>query len=72
MKGLKQKFKNMPFLYMFFASLVVAGTAMYSGMGTSLHQTCLDKWHFVLALVDAFHVVTYFHHANISYSIKAS
>lgn len=40
--------------------------------GTSLHQTCLDKWHFILSLVDAFHVVTYFHYANISYSIKAS
>lgn len=72
MKILKQKLNPMLFIYIFFAPLVVAGIPMYSEMGTSLHQTCLDKWHFILSLVDVFLVITYFHHANISYSIKAS
>lgn len=70
MKFLKGKFKHTPFVYVLFASLVVAGIPIYSVY--SLHQTCLDKWHFILALVDGFLGVKYFRHANISYSIKAS
>jgi len=66
----KRKTKKHAFVDIFFAPLVVAGILIRSRMGTSLHQTCLDTWHFILALVHAFHGVTYFHHANISYSIK--